>query len=55
MDLDEALLGLDNGTMKKYENKEKHQIYVETLVGKKTTGRGKSFTMSLRGITKCDL
>ena len=23
-----------NGTIKKYENKEKHKIYVETLVGK---------------------
>ena len=24
-----------NGTIKKYENKEKHKIYVETLVRKK--------------------
>ena len=44
-----------NGTIKIYENKEKHQIYVETLAEKKTTGREENFTMNLRGITKYDL
>ena len=27
-----------NGTIMEYENKEKHQIYIETLMGKKTYG-----------------
>ena len=37
-----------NDTIKKYENKEKLKIYVETLAGKKITGRGESFTMNLK-------
>ena len=32
-----------NDTIKKYENKEKHHIYVETLVRKKTTGKEENF------------
>ena len=30
-----------NDIIKKYENKEKHQIYVETLAGKKPRGEKK--------------
>ena len=42
-----------NGTIMKYENKEKkYHIYVETIVEKKTMGRGKIFTMNMREITK---
>ena len=42
-----------NDTIKKYEIKEKHKILRGNLYGKKkTTGRGKSFTINLGEITK---
>ena len=44
-----------NDTIKKYENKEKHHIYVETLVRKKKPrAEEKTSLMNLRGITKYD-
>ena len=41
-----------NGTIMKYETKKKHQIYVETLAGKKIMGKEESFTMNFREIIK---
>ena len=42
-----------NGTIKKYENKEKHKIYVETLTGKKPWADKKASLSIRERITKC--